>query len=173
MSEELLWLGQSAAGRLTAGSAAAEPQLQEAASCATDSASAVVECVLGCLAADLPLQPSRPGEPWQAPPHSSGTGGRLKAGCALTLQLGSDEQHQQQQQPQEVWLQCVDSHGWVIGCLLQQELVEALEFAGHPHPLQQPLDWQHWRAVVRSIKRGPGDDQLAAVLVRLLPAAEQ
>lgn len=160
-------------------------------------------CACACLCADLPLQPPRPGEPWQAPPHSS-SGGSFKAGCVLTLQPGISTTHTQQQlaagstPQQQAWLHCVDSQGWFVGSLLQQEVLQALEFAGHlqPQHLQpqqqqaqaahiqpqatpgtagamaaassmQHIDWQQWRAVVRSIKYSP-EQQLAAVVVRLL-----
>lgn len=161
--------------------------------------------VVSCHDTDLPLQPSRPGEQWQAPPCSSSSS--FKAGCVLTLQQSSsssstggtlqqipaDQQQQQQSHPQQqqqqqpVVLQCVDSGGWSVGCLLQQQVLEALEFAGHWQPQQQSagaglggqqlaaaaggqqaLDWREWRAVVKTIKR-TADNQLAGVVVRLIP----
>lgn len=152
-----------------------------------------------CSAADLPLQPAQPGEPWQVPPHSSN--GSFKAGCVLTLQPASSAAlaqqqstaaEQPQQQQHQVVLNCIDSQGFIIGSLLQQEVLEALEFAGHWQPQQQAqavdsgqqqqapmladaseaamqqLDWQQWRAVVKSVKRA-SEQQLAAVVVRLVP----
>lgn len=92
-----------------------------------------------------------------------------------------------QQQPQVV-LHAVDSQGWAVGCLLQQQVLEALEFEGLLPPEQQQqqqagashtagsgdwcsmqaaVNWQHWQASVRSIKRSAGGD-LSTVVVRLV-----
>jgi hypothetical protein len=114
----------------------------------------------------------------------------------LTLQPGISTAHAQQQlaagstPQQQAWLHAVDSQGWFVGSLLQQDVLQALEFAGHlpPQPQQaadlqpqaapgtagamgtattlQHIDWQQWRAVVRSIRYGP-EQQLATVVVRL------
>jgi hypothetical protein len=122
-------------------------------------------------------------ETWQPPPHNS-SGGSFKAGCVLTLQPGISTAPAQQQlagstPQQQAWLHCVDSQGWLVGSLLQQEVLQALEVAGHMQLHQQhaqeadkqqqaapgtagavantlqDIEWQQWRAVVRSIKHGP------------------
>jgi hypothetical protein len=127
--------------------------------------------------ADLQLQAAAGGgQQWRAPPGSS-----IQLGCELHLQPSRQPGSGGQQQPV---LQCVDAHGGVVvGCLLQEQVLDALETAGYldvleqqqsmtmaqPPPAAAEMDWQRWRAVVRSAKHAAGDtEQLTGVTVRLL-----
>lgn len=71
-------------------------------------------------------------------------------------------------------LRCVDSQGSTVGCLAQQAVLDAMELAGvsgaggDSGAAPQHLDWQHWRAVVRSVRRGG----VNGALVRLVPAQQ-
>jgi len=149
------------------------------------------------LAAELPLDPPQPGEAWQVPLSSSSS---FKAGCSLTLQPATSKtspviQQSQTAEQQLVQLQegpylqallsCANGISWTVGCLLQQQVLEAMQEAGplaHQPPGQQQLpgvsssttlqdiDWQRWRGVVKSIRRAPGNPQhLVSVVVRLVP----
>lgn len=149
------------------------------------------------LAAELPLEPPQAGKAWQVPQSSSSS---FKAGCSLTLQPAASKtsaliQQSPTAQQQLVQLQegpylqallsCADGISWTVGCLLQQHVLEAIQEAAPlaDQPPGQPqlpvasgiktlkdIDWQRWRAVVKSIRRAPGNPQhLVAVVVRLVP----
>jgi hypothetical protein len=139
------------------------------------------------FAAELPLQPPADAEQWCIPDAS---GSSFGLGCTLTLQ--------QQQQGQEQSLWCVDSHGWAVGRLQQQQVLDALLTAGYdPAMLQQKCSQQQqqamhqglsdgltaaaagssgsllqgWQAVVKSLRRSQDDAGcLKGVVVRLVPS---
>lgn len=108
---------------------------------------------------ELDLQPleQEGGGAWQVPPASSSS---FKPGSVLLLQ-----QHAAGQ-----LLHCIDSQSWTVGCLLQQQVVDALQDAGYDQhqPSEGILmpDWQQWRAVVKTVRRN--GSQLSGVVVRLV-----
>uniref|UniRef100_A0A383VG53 Uncharacterized protein n=1 Tax=Tetradesmus obliquus TaxID=3088 RepID=A0A383VG53_TETOB len=129
-------------------------------------------------AVELPLQPPADAQQWRIPHTSSSS---FKLGCTLTLQ------QQQQQQQQQQLLCCVDSHGWAVGQLQQQQVLDSLLAAGYdPAMLQQQCSQQQqqqqhamphelgagaaaaaagsigsmlqgWQAVVKSLRRSQDD----------------
>jgi hypothetical protein len=138
------------------------------------------------FAAELPLQPPAGSEQWCIPDSSSSS---FKLGSRLTLQ--------QQQQGQEQSLCCVDSHGWAVGRLEQQQVLDALAIAGYDPAMLQRCSQQQqaiqqelgddaaaaaaaagsigsilpgWQAEVRSLKRSQAEvGCLRGVVVRLVP----
>jgi hypothetical protein len=106
------------------------------------------------LAAELPLRPLTGDEQWSIPDASSSS---FKLGCTLMLQ---QQQNQGQQDGQQL-LQCVDSHGWTVGCLQQQQVLDALEAAGYDSAMLQVgmHNQQQRQAMFHDLG---GDDAMAA-----------
>lgn len=137
------------------------------------------------MIADLPLQPAgQAAQQWQVPEQSSGT---FKPGCKLAMQQGNWEEPQQQ-------LVLMDQHGWAVGCLPQQQVLDALEAAGY-QPGQQLMAGSvagdagqgdggipqarspaaaagsscGWQAEVRSVRWSADHSSILGVVVRLQP----
>jgi hypothetical protein len=79
----------------------------------------------------------------------------------LQQPLQQQQQQQGQQDGQQQLLRCVDSHGWTVGCLQQQQVLDALEAAGYdPAMLQDEMhNQQHRQAMLHELG---GDDAKAA-----------
>jgi hypothetical protein len=114
------------------------------------------------VAAELPLQPPTGAEQWSIPDASSSS---FKLGCTLMLQ--QQQQQPGQQDDGQQLLQCVDSHGWTVGCLQQQQVLDALEAAGYdPAMLQVEMHNQQQRQAM--IHKMGGDPVAAAAAVGAL-----
>ncbi|KAF6265870.1 hypothetical protein COO60DRAFT_1476531 [Scenedesmus sp. NREL 46B-D3] len=109
---------------------------------------------------ELPLQRPTAAEQWRIPDASSNS---FRLGCTLVLQ----QQQQQldagmEQQQQLLW--CVDNHGWAVGCLQVQKMLDALDGAGYdPAVLQQQLhNQQQQQAAMHQALYDPGGDLAVA-----------